>query len=217
MSIELWALLVAGVMTYLTILIQQLNMSKTLGTPVSLSNRDMMPEETPLGGRLRRAATNGVESIAVFAPLVLVAQLTDTSNAWTQYAAIAFMISRILYLPSYALKLVPIRTLVWSLGFFALLVVVNALALVVYLFSGPLAPFVFWSVNGFLLGREYFQLVAMRRIGRDGAKALRRKHGFSIFVAGLLMTIPLSIPIINLLVPVLGAATFTHQFHRLNR
>ena len=63
MTIELWALLAAGVMTYLTILIQQLNMSKTLGTNVSLSNRDMMPEETALGGRLRRAATNGVEFI----------------------------------------------------------------------------------------------------------------------------------------------------------
>lgn len=120
MSIELWALLVAGVMTYLTILFQQLNMSKSLGTNVSLSNRDIMPEETPLGGRLRRAAINGVESVAVFAPLVIIGQFTDTSNAWTQYAAIAFLISRILYMPSYALKLVPIRTIVWSLGFFAL-------------------------------------------------------------------------------------------------
>lgn len=120
MTIELWALLAAGVMTYLTILIQQLNMSKTLGTNVSLSNRDMMPEETALGGRLRRAATNGVESVAIYAPLVIIATITNISNPWTQYAAIAFMISRVLYLPSYMLKLVPIRTVVWSVGFFAL-------------------------------------------------------------------------------------------------
>ena len=40
----------------------------------------------------------------------------------------------------------------------------------------PLAPFVFWIVNGFLLGREYFQLVAMRRVDRADAAALRRRH-----------------------------------------
>ena len=104
-----------------------------------------------------------------------------------------------------------------SIRFMGLMIVANAIALVIYIFSGPLAPLVFWSVNGFLLGREYFQLVAMRRLGREGAKELRRQHPLRIWFAGLLMTIPLSIPIVNLLVPVLGAATFTHQFHRLNQ
>ena len=62
----------------------------------------------------------GTEAVAVFAPLVIVAQFLDISNGWTQFPAIAFMIARVLYLPSYALGLVPIRTMVWSLGFFAL-------------------------------------------------------------------------------------------------
>ena len=120
MTIELWAVLVTGIMTYLTILFQQLNMSASQGSAYSLSNRDTPIEETPLAGRLRRAAKNGTEAVAVFAPLVIIAQFLDISNGWTQYAAIAYLIARVLYLPSYALGLVPIRTMIWSLGFFAL-------------------------------------------------------------------------------------------------
>ncbi len=105
--------------------------------------------------------------------------------------------------------------LIDSLNFMGLLIVANLLALIVYIFSGPFAPLVFWSVNGFLLGREYFQLVAMRRLGRQGAKALRAKHGPTIWFAGALMAVPLSVPLVNLMIPVLGVATFTHLFHRL--
>ena len=101
-------------------------------------------------------------------------------------------------------------------AFFGLLVVVNLLALVIYLLSSLLAPVIFWLVNGVLLGREYFQMVAMRRLGRQGAKALRKRHRGQIWVAGVLMAVPLTIPVINLFVPVLGVATFTHLFHRLN-
>jgi len=104
-----------------------------------------------------------------------------------------------------------------SVNFAGLVIGVNLLALVVYVFAGPLAPLVFWGVNGFLLGREYFTLVAQRRLGRDGARALRRRHSGTVFAAGVLMAVPLSVPLINLLVPVLGVATFTHLVHRLEQ
>lgn len=107
--------------------------------------------------------------------------------------------------------------LIDSANFFALLLAVNALAMVLYVFAGPFVPIVFWAVNGFLLGREYFTLAAMRRLGRQGARDLRRRHPFRIWIAGTLMAAPLSVPVLNLLIPVLGAATFTHLFHRLNR
>ncbi|GAA0298403.1 EI24 domain-containing protein [Rhodovulum strictum] len=102
-----------------------------------------------------------------------------------------------------------------SLGFLAVVVGVNLVALVAYFFVGPLAPLLFWTVNGFLLGREYFQMAAMRRLGRKGAKALRRRHAGMIFVAGVLMAVPLSVPVVNLLIPILGAAVFTHMVNRL--
>ncbi len=107
--------------------------------------------------------------------------------------------------------------LIDSLKFFGLLIVVNLLAIVIYLLSTVLAPVIFWIVNGILLGREYFQLVAMRRLGRKGANALRKKHRPTIWLAGFLMAVPLSIPLVNLFIPVLGVAVFTHIFHKLNK
>lgn len=107
-------------------------------------------------------------------------------------------------------------TIIDSANFLGLLIAVNLLALVLYVFAGPAIPLVFWSINGWLLGREYFTLVAMRRLGRQGAKDLRSRHRGTIWLAGVLMAAPLSLPLINLVVPVLGVATFTHIFHRLN-
>ncbi len=102
-------------------------------------------------------------------------------------------------------------------GAFGILIVANIIGLALFLFAGPLAPLLFIAMNGFLLGREYFVLVAMRRLGRQGAYAMRRRHMAQVWLAGALMAIPLSIPILNLIVPVLGVATFTHLFHRLSR
>lgn len=102
-----------------------------------------------------------------------------------------------------------------TLAFLGVIIFANLAALVLYLFFSPFAPLIFWGLNGFLLGREYFQITAMRRLGRDGAARMRKKHIVTIWAAGVLMVVPLTIPIVNLLVPVLGAATFTHLYHAL--
>ena len=81
----------------------------------------------------------------------------------------------------------------------------------------PFALFIFWGLNGFLLGREYFTLAAMRRVGRAQAKVLRKRYAWRIWAAGILMAMPLSIPLLNLVIPILGAATFTHLYHRLTQ
>jgi CysZ protein len=111
---------------------------------------------------------------------------------------------------------VPLATaLIDSVNFLGVIIAVNVVALIVYPFSGPFAPILFWVVNGYLLGREYFTLVAMRRLGRQGARDLRRRHAGQVWLAGALMAAPLSIPLVNLLVPVLGVATFTHLVQRV--
>ncbi len=102
-----------------------------------------------------------------------------------------------------------------TLGFLGVIVGVNLLALILYVIFAPVALFIFWAVNGFLLGREYYTLAAMRRVGRKRARELRRKHLVTIWAAGILMAVPLSIPILNLVIPILGAATFTHLFQML--
>ena len=109
-----------------------------------------------------------------------------------------------------------VEGIVDAVKFLAVLIGVNLAALVLYVIFTPLAPILFWVVNGILLGREYGQLVALRRSDAAGAKAFRRKHRPTIFAAGVLMAVPLTIPVVNLLVPILGAATFTHLYHRLS-
>ena len=103
-----------------------------------------------------------------------------------------------------------------GINFAGVVIAFNLLALVAYGFAGPFAPLMFWGVNGLLLGREYFTLVAQRRLGRDRARAFRRKHFVTVWAAGVLMAVPLSLPLVNLLIPVLGVATFTHLVHRLD-
>lgn len=102
-----------------------------------------------------------------------------------------------------------------AVNFLGLLIAVNVVALMVYVFTGPFIPLAFWALNGLLLGREYFTLVATRRLGRTTAIAMRKRYFWRIWGAGTLMAIPLSLPFVNLLIPVLGVATFTHMFHRI--
>jgi len=115
--------------------------------------------------------------------------------------------------PASVLK--PFDMVLDSLRFFGVFLLVNLLASLVYLIFAPAAPVIFWLVNGWLLGREYFQVVATRRTSLKEANRLRKKHRFAIWTAGTLMTVPLTIPLLGVIVPILGVATFTHQFHRL--
>ena len=55
----------------------------------------------------------------------------------------------------------------------------------------------------------------MRRVGRAQARLLRKEHVGTNWIAGTLMAIPLTIPLLNLVIPILGAATFTHIYHQL--
>ncbi len=103
-----------------------------------------------------------------------------------------------------------------TINFLGVLIGANILALILYAIFSFAAPFIFWALNGFLLGREYFTLAAMRRIGRDQAKILRKQHTGTIWIAGILMAMPLSVPLLNLFIPILGAATFTHLYHRIS-
>ena len=111
------------------------------------------------------------------------------------------------------------ETLSSALRFFGVIVGVNLLALIPYLIFlflfPPLGLALIYAVNGYLLGREYFEMVAMRHLPARETQALRARNRWRVWFAGVLMAIPLTIPIMNLIVPVLGVATITHQFHRL--
>jgi uncharacterized protein involved in cysteine biosynthesis len=85
-----------------------------------------------------------------------------------------------------------------------------------FLFAGAGAV-VFFIATAWLLGREYFQLVAMRFRPVAEAKALRRRHQATIFTAGLFIAAFVSIPLLNLATPLFGIALMVHMHKRLTR
>lgn len=96
-----------------------------------------------------------------------------------------------------------------TLRFLAIMVGLNLVVLIFLLFP-PVFPFVFYGVNGYLLGREYFELVALRRLEPDQARALRKRHQGALFVSGAATAFLLTVPIVNLLAPIIFTAAMVH-------
>ena len=101
--------------------------------------------------------------------------------------------------------------LIVTLRFLGILVVLNVF-LLVFLLLPPLFPFVFYGVNGYLLGREYFELVALRRAGRAQVKALRKARRGRMTLAGVVIALLMTIPVVNLLTPIVATAAMVHLF-----
>ena len=71
--------------------------------------------------------------------------------------------------------------------------------------------------NGFLLGREYFELAALRHLSRGAADALRKRNAGRIFAAGLIVSVLNVVPFVNFAAPLFGAALMVHLYKRLAR
>jgi len=103
------------------------------------------------------------------------------------------------------------KAAVTAVAYLGILVALN-LVLLVFLLLPPLFPFVFYAVNGYLLGREYFELVALRRTGPEEVRRIRKAHRGKLFVAGVATALLLTIPVVNLLAPVVITAAMVHLF-----
>lgn len=104
----------------------------------------------------------------------------------------------------------PILEIVGStLRLLALMVVLN-LVILAFLLIPPLFPFVFYGVNGYLLGREYYETVALRRVDRATARAIWRRHRIRFVAAGVIIALLLTLPLINLVMPVIATAAMVH-------
>jgi len=99
-----------------------------------------------------------------------------------------------------------------SLGFLGIMLVANLIALIFYALFIVFTPIIFWSLNGYLIGREYFYMAAKRYVGRENALSAFRENRFRVWMCGVTLVLPMSVPLLNLLVPVLAAASFTHLF-----
>jgi uncharacterized protein involved in cysteine biosynthesis len=98
----------------------------------------------------------------------------------------------------------------------ALLTILVYLIALPFVFFAGLGFIAFFIATAWLLGREYFELAAMRFRPPEEAKAMRRDNAATIFTAGLIIAAFVSIPIVNLATPLFGMAFMVHMHKRLS-
>jgi CysZ protein len=84
-----------------------------------------------------------------------------------------------------------------------------------FLLVAGLGAVIFFLATAFLLGREYFELAAMRFRPVAEAKHLRKAHQGTVFLAGLFVAAFVSIPIVNLATPLFAMALMVHVHKRI--
>lgn len=113
-------------------------------------------------------------------------------------------------------RALPAGQAMWlAVKFFLVVVLANLVALLLLLIPGVNIA-AFFLVNGYLLGREFFEFAAMRHRSETDAKALRRRHAGTVFVAGLVIAAFLAVPLLNLLTPLFAAAMMVHLHKTLS-
>jgi len=103
-----------------------------------------------------------------------------------------------------------------ALKFFVVVLAVNILAVFLLLIPG-INLIAFYLGNGYLLGREYFELAAMRHMPPDEAKQLRRANRVTVLLCGLIIAAIASVPILNLITPLFATAFIVRLFKGLSR
>ncbi|MEF2071244.1 sulfate transporter family protein [Consotaella aegiceratis] len=101
-----------------------------------------------------------------------------------------------------------------SVRFLGVVILGNLIAFALLLVPG-VNLIAFFAVNGYLLGREYFEFAALRYRGEEDAKALRHRYGTTVFLSGLVIAAFLAVPILNLLTPLFAAALMVHLHQRI--
>ncbi len=96
-------------------------------------------------------------------------------------------------------------------------IVLNLLALPLYLMVPGINLVLFLALNGYLFGRGYFEVVALRRLDAATAKTLRHRFAGRIFLGGLAIAGLFALPLVNLVAPVIATAFMVHVFEALPR
>ena len=92
------------------------------------------------------------------------------------------------------------------------LLMLGVFILVLPLWFFAIGPAVMVAANAYLLGREFFTMVAMRHMSVSEAKALRKARAGQVFAAGLLPALLAHVPFVNLFAPLFATAYFTHIY-----
>ena len=123
MTTDLELLIWATALTFIQSVIAVLGAMLQVGLPALAGNRENLPAIEGWAGRAQRAHRNMLESLVLFAALVLVAQIVGRANAMTALGAQVFFWARLVYIPVYLIGIPWLRTGVWAVAVVGLLMI----------------------------------------------------------------------------------------------
>lgn len=98
------------------------------GSKWNAGPRDETPAaKKPLTGRLERAQANLFETLPLFIGAVLIAHVAGQNGALTLWGAALYFWARVVYVPLYAFGVPYVRSLVWTVSFAGLVMILAAL------------------------------------------------------------------------------------------
>ena len=112
-------------------------------------------------------------------------------------------------------ELATLPSVLLALKFFFVVLAVNILALFLLLVPG-VNLIAFYFGNGYLLGREYFELAAMRHMPAAEAKQLRKANRATVLLCGLIIAGIASVPILNLITPLFASGFLVRIYKQLD-
>ena len=107
------------------------------------------------------------------------------------------------------------RSLVISLKFLGLSIIGNIIAFILYFLPG-VNLIAFYAINGYLLGREYFEFAACRHRTEKNAHEFYKHNALTVFFVGLIIALFVSVPVLNLLTPLFATAIMTYLHKSLS-
>jgi uncharacterized MAPEG superfamily protein len=123
MSIDLQLLVWSTALTLIQALIAASGATQQVGLPLLAGNRESVPAIGGWAGRAQRAHRNMLESLVLFAALVLVAQAAGKANHSTALGAELFFWARLVYVPVYVFGVPWVRTVVWAVSVVGLVII----------------------------------------------------------------------------------------------
>lgn len=126
MPVELTVLAYAALLQYVQFVLMAVPVNKQLGPAYTGGNRDEQKQPWGVAGRLKRALDNHFEALILFTIAVVVVVLGEASTPATEAAAWTYLVARLAYVPAYASGVFLVRSLIWTVGFVATLVMLLA-------------------------------------------------------------------------------------------
>ena len=123
MKPELMWLLWAVALTVVQMLVAVSGATLRVGLPMLAGNRENMPALTGWSRRAERAHHNMLESLVLFAALVLIAVVANKTSSATLLGAQLFFWARLAYALVFIAGIAWLRTLVWLVSVIGLVII----------------------------------------------------------------------------------------------